>query len=363
MKENAAAGATGAHSVAAVPTQLLKSVKRKQGSLFNGGVVNSEEEELKRTRMLRRLGIVKESLGVDLGRTDFDAADVVSRIDAAAKKADQNEDTTAFGLEDEDGNMVKVYVRNDQSEEFEKELSALLAGADEDDDQENSSPEIAEVLFKLKDKFDIVDVEWPGIEGDEEEEQEAGGGEERQGAEGPDAAAGDMDAGDMGAEGGDMDALEGEPGKPGAEGDEMMPDEDDAKSALNQVIDMMKADAEAKKAEADARAAEARAKEAEYSAQAAGARVRKEEQIFDMEAAEKQKSEQEKEAKQLAKLARFQHQNAQDAEVKLSMESEEESDDFFDMPYKTNYKDEDDCDEVTMKELSNLIMRNLRHNS
>ena len=101
---------------------------------------------------------MKESLGVDLGGTDFDASDVVSRIDAASKKADQNEDTTAFGLEDEDGNMVKVYVRDEQAEDFEKELAALLAGEDENDDEENSSLEIAEVLFKLKDKYDIVDV-------------------------------------------------------------------------------------------------------------------------------------------------------------------------------------------------------------
>jgi len=144
----------------------------------------------------------------------------------------------------------------------------------------------------------------------------------------------------------------------------MSPEEDDAKTALNQVIDMMKADAEAKKAEADARAAEARAKEAEYSAQASASKVRKEEQIYDMEAAEKQKSDQDKESQQMAKLARFQHQKAQDAEVKLSMESKEEDDEArYDQPYRTNHKDDDDdCDEITMKELSYLIMRNLGHN-
>ncbi len=349
VQEMAAAGSTGANAIAAVP-----------GSLFDGGIVDAKKKTKgKKTPMFRRIKGLAESLGVDSGTTDFDASDVISKIDAASKKEMQGDDTTPFGLEDEDGNMVKVYVRNDQAEEFEKQLASLLAGADEDDDDQNSSLEIAEVLFKLKDKFDIVDVEWPGIEGDVEEEQEVAGQD-------PAAQQGEMppaDGAEAGAEGdmppdGDLGGLEGEPGaEAGAEGD-MMPDDSGAESALNQVIDMMKADAEAKKAEADARAAEARAKEAEYTAMAAAGKVRKEEQVFDMESAEKKKKEQEKESQQMAKLARFQHEKAQDAEVKLSMESEDE--DSSD-PWRTNDSDIDD-DELTLKELSALIMRNLGHN-
>jgi len=357
VQEMAAAGSTGAHAIATTP-----------GSLFSGGIIDPKKSKSRQRKMIRRIMNMKESLGVDLGRTDFDASDVISRIDAASKKAEQNDDTTAFGLEDEDGNMVKVYIRNDQSEEFEKELSAMLAGADEDDDNENSSPEIAEVLFKLKDKFDIVDVEWPGIEGDVEEEQEVGGAE-AMGAEGGMAGGeeGMAAGGEEGMAGGGDEAMDGDldgiDSEGGADDEEMMPDDDDgAKSALSQVIDMMKADAEAKKAEADARTAEARAKEAEYSAQSAGSRVRKEEQIYDMEEEEKRKSNDKKEAEQLAKLARFQHQKAQDSEVKLSMESKEDA--KYHQPYKTNHKeDDDDCDEISMKELSYLIMRNLGHNS
>lgn len=355
MAAAAPAAVTSAHSVAAVP-----------GSLFKGGKIDPKKAKKKQGQMFRRIMNMGESLGVDLGTTDFDASDVLSRIDAASKKAEQNDDTTAFGLEDEDGNMVKVYVRNEQAEDFEKELAALLAGADEDEDEENSSPEIAEVLFKMKDKFDIVDVEWPGIEGDEEEQEVVGDEQAMGAAPAGGAPAGEPGAeGEMGADGADLDALGAEGEGEGEMGDEeMAPEEDDAKTALSQVIDMMKADAEAKKAEADARTAEARAKEAEYSAQASASKVRKEEQIYDMEAAEKQKSDQDKESQQLAKLARFQHQKAQDAEVKLSMESKEESEARYDQPYKTNHKDDDDddCDEITMKELSYLIMRNLGHN-
>lgn len=353
VQEMAAGGSTGAGGIAAVP-----------GSLFSGGVVDAEKNKQRRKKMMRRVMNMKESLGVDLGRTDFDASDVISRIDAASKKADQNDDTTAFGLEDEDGNMVKVYVRNDQSEDFEKELSALLAGELEDDEEDNNALEIAEVLFKLKDKFDIIDVEWPGIEGDTEEEQEVGGAEAGgppaggAGAE-PQGAEGDLGGAEGAAETGDLEGIDTD--TEGGDEEAMAPDEAGAETALQQVIDMMKADAEAKKAEADARAAEARAKEAEYTAQASAGRVRKEEQMMDMEAAEKAKKEQEEEAKKMAKLARYQYQNAQDAEVKLSMEAEDKEDGTYDQPWKLNDEKEDEK-EITLKELSYLIMQNLGHN-
>lgn len=350
IKEMASSGATGADSIANVP-----------GSLFGGGIVDVKKAKKRQKHLLKRVMNIKpsmkrlkESLGVDLGRTDFDAADVVSRIDAAAKKAEKNEDTVPFGLEDEDGNIVKVYVRSDQADDFEKRLSALLSGEDSNEDDENSAMEIAEVLFDLKDEFDIVDVEWPQIEGDKEEEQEVVTDEE------PPAGEDTMQEPEQGEEGGevgDMTDLEGEGGE--QLGEPSMSDEETAKSALDKVIDMMKADAEAKKAEAEAREAEARAKEAEYAAQAAAAKIRREEQILDMETAEKEKAEQEKEAKQLAKLAKYQYQKAQDAEVKLSMESVEDED-----PWKDNDIDkEEDDDEITLQELTQLIIRNLGHNS
>jgi len=371
VQEMAAAGSTGAANIAANPYTSGGG----GGSLFGGGVVDMKKEGKKRRKMIRRLGIseskklsfiqslLSESLGVDLGGSDFDASDVISRIEAASKKEEQNEDTIPFGMEDEDGNMVKVYVRSDQADDFEKKLAAMLASEDEDDDDDNSALEIAEVLFKLKDEFEIVDVEWPAIEGDEEEEQEVAGTE----ATPAQGAAGELPPEGQSAEGGDMENLDGE-SIPGEE-DMGMGDEASAKSALDSVIDMMKADAEAKKAEADARAAEARAKEAEFAAQAAASKIRKEEQILDMETSEKEAKEQEKEAQQLAKLARFQHQKAQDAEVKLSMESKEDHHYTYDDPYQKRHEELDkdgdspeDDNEITIKELSYLIMRNLSHN-
>jgi len=356
--EEMAAGATGAHSVSTggghetvADLKPKKKKKMKEGTLFSGGVVNGEKRNvLKRVMNMETVRAKKsflESLGVDHGKTDFDASDVLSKIDSAQQQERLNDDTTAFGLEDDQGNLVKVYVKTDQAEEFEKTLASMLAGVNVDGGGNSEDPveakEIAEVMYELKDKFDIVDVEWPGVETDEEEEQEiadpaaAGGGE----GEGE----GDMAAMD----GGDLEGMEGEgdlEGMGDEEGD--MEADDDAKSALQAVIDVMKADAEAKLADANAREAEARAKEAEYASQGAANKVKREEQIFDMEAAEKEEKERKKEGEQMAKLARFQHSKAQDAEANLSFESVEE-------------KDDDDSEEITLTELTDLIFKNLRH--
>ena len=363
IKEMAAAGSTGAHSVAGAP-----------GSLFGGGAIDPKKAKRQQRKMLRRIMkmptnmkesfSILEALGASSGETDFSASDVISKLDSNEKKSKAGEDTTAFGLEDEDGNLVKVYVKTDSAEDFEKALGSMLAGEYDNEDDENSALEIAEVLFKLKDKFEIVDVEWPSIEGDEEEEQEMDAGEEGDLEGGAGGEGGDE--GDLGldAEGGEEDlGLDAEGGE-GGEGDlgaEEDTSEEDAKSALDKVIDMMKADADAKMAEAKAREAEAKAKEAEHTAKAAQARVTQEEQVLDMETYYKDKQDQEKEAKQLAKMAKFKHDKARDAEATLSMESVEDGKKNDKEPWRTNDEEEEDK-ELTKEELGSLIYHHLKSN-
>ena len=226
--ESAAAGATGAGSVA-----------NARGTLFGGGVVDRATEDKRKTKMLRRIGYFKvgdahtltsgskwKQIAEKAFDDSFDTSDVISKLDDAEKKAEAGNDTTCFGMEDDTGALVKVYVRDDQAEDFEHALATMLAGADEDADDDNSHGEIAEVLYQLKDKFDIVDVDWGVIEGDEEEEQEVEGGE----------GEGDLEGGDPDAEG----DLEGEEGDLGDE--EGLDDagagagEEDAKSALQDVM-------------------------------------------------------------------------------------------------------------------------------
>ena len=348
IEEMAAGGSTGAGSVAAVP-----------GGLFKGGALHNPYKKWAKNKgkMLRRvkplgkakIGIYGESLGLSTDETNFNPADVVSKLDAAEKKVKAEEDTVSFGLEDDEGNLVRVYVRTEQAREFEAALAALLGDADENDDDVNTSLEIAEVLFDLKNKFEIVDVDWGDIPADEEEEQEVEGGEEA-----------DMEAdmqspeGEMGAEGGEMGDEMGMGGDMGGMGGE----DEAMKSTLQQVIDMLKSNAEAQKAEAEARKAEAKAKEAEYAAKAAESKIRQEEQVLDMETYYKNKQEGEKEAKKLAKLAKFKHDQAQDAESTLSssqFESVQNDDEFW--------QEEEEEDKVlSPEELAHMIFYHLQAN-
>lgn len=317
VKEEAADGAVSAGDIAGVhapigtePTENQKRKKKKKSSL------------------LKRI-IVGE------GEKSFSAADVISKLKAAEKSAGVEDDTVSFGLEDESGNMVKVFVRADQAKEFEAALETALAGKDDEGDNENTTFEIAEVLFDLKDKFDIIDIEWGAIPEDEEENQEVAGDEE--GNEGDDELG-------LGDEEGDDDEMVADE----------MGGEEDAKTALTQVIDMMKADAEAKKAEAEAKKAEAEAKSAEYASKAAGEKVKQEEEILDMETFNKKKSDESKESKRLAQLAKYKHDLAGEngADVEITKTEIDVS------------PEEEEAGEQTLSvdELTNLLRRRLQAN-
>lgn len=337
-------------------TTVAHDVAGAAGSLFGGGVVRRGKKTKKLSDAFRMdpskikspthnwswrvLGEMMDSnLKGQSPESTFDPADVLSKLRDAEKQTDTEEDTVPFGLEDEDGNVIKVYVRAEQADEFESALGSMLAGEDDEgnDDDEIDGMEIAEVLFQLKDKFDIVDVKWPEIEGDEEEEQEMGGapggGAPAPGAE---AGAGGEGGGELGLEGppGGEEGMEGEgegedmdlEGEGEGEGeDEMdMEAEGGAESTLQQVIDMMKKDAEARAAEAEAKAAEARAREAEANANAAASKVKQEEQVMDAEAYEKDKKAEKDEVESLSKIARMKHDQATQREAGLAAEEDEE---------------------------------------
>ncbi len=340
IKEDAAAGATSAGAVAAVPqaigsAQKNEAPRKKKGKMSllqrlqlgttkvsESARVKNEHGDSEYTTYAGWRRAIKEQHpgchfrgdkdiagaqinGHDVGEWDgavgwvaekkavteaaeddtYDEADVISKLKTAERDGATKDNTTAFALEDSEGNIVKVYVSADQANDFEKALSAELSGADKDDDNRNSNIEIAEVLFNLRDKFDIVDVVYPKIPEDEETDMSVGqGGEEANGL-------------DVGAE--------GEAGPAGADlSDDMTAgatdDNSTAASALTQVIDMMKADAEARKAEAQADAAK-------YAAQAAESKIKQEEDILDMESYYDDKKKEKDEAKRLAQLAKYKH--------------------------------------------------------
>ena len=81
-----------------------------------------------------------------------------------------------------------------------------------------------------------------------------------------------------------------------------------------------------------------------------------------METYYKDKQDQEKEAKQLAKMAKFKHDKARDAEATLSMESVEDDGKKNDKePWRTNDEEEEDK-ELTKEELGSLIYHHLKSN-
>lgn len=230
----------------------------------------------------------------------FDSTEVLSKLSNSAKISDFNDKSVPFGLEDDQGNTVKVYVKAEQADEFQQTLAAEI------EDVANSQMEIAELLFKLKDNFDIIHVDWGTIAEDEEEPIDPVG------QEGQDQLPADDQGMDPGMEGGEGDLP--------PMGDEEMPMGDDAMappdssgdvgSALSAVIDMLKADAEARKAEAQAKGKQAEAEQAKYAAEIASNKMRSEIDVLDMESWNKKKDQEKKEARKLAQLAKFRHEVA-----------------------------------------------------
>ena len=135
-------------------------------SIAEAGVAPSTQDLTKigadQNKQISSLGfsLIKNAINTD---NDLNQTDVIDYL----KKADEindEVDTIVFGLEDDQGAIVKVYVAKDDADGFEKALGEKL-GVDDD---------IEELLAELAADYDIVDVEWP----EEEEEDEAVEGED-----------------------------------------------------------------------------------------------------------------------------------------------------------------------------------------
>lgn len=85
---------------------------------------------------------------------DVTSTDVSSYLNKAHELNDEV-DTVTYGMELDDGSIVKVYVNANQADEFEEALSQMLGEFDD----------IEEVINTLAGTFDIVDVEWPTADG------------------------------------------------------------------------------------------------------------------------------------------------------------------------------------------------------
>lgn len=99
---------------------------------------------------------------------DFNHRDAMNMIQKQHDAAEEV-DTVAFGLELNDGEIVKVYVNAEQADDFEKAMADMLGQEDD----------VEEAIDKMSQDFDIVSVEWP------EDRQEDGSPEEGDGSEVP----------------------------------------------------------------------------------------------------------------------------------------------------------------------------------
>lgn len=329
IKETAAAGTTGGGSIAVTPSRMGDMQKRDTFKSF----LKKWSNGVKNKMVLKLVGApIKEF---------YDLSDVVSRLKSIEGSDQEKDNSVTYGVEDDDKNIMKITVRSDQAKDFEYRLARAMADAkDGKTNGVKTNVSLAELLFDLKDEFNIVDVEFPTIpkdviynadkatygpdssEADENDPMADSemGSDEEMGDMGDDMDMGDTDGMDMPE--GDMDAdmdtgeVDDEEQPEDADEDDMelddesvedFPEEDESatpESILQSVMDMLKADAEAKKAQADAAAEEARARQAEFAYKSAQATVAHEEQFAQMELEMEQQKEKEKEAKKLANLAK-----------------------------------------------------------
>lgn len=99
--------------------------------------------------------LIRNTINTDGG---VKGSDVSNYLERAAELNDEV-DTVLYGLETDDGEVVKVYVNATQAADFEEEMKKMLGV---EDDIENA-------IDTLATKFDIVDVIWP--KGSERDEQ------------------------------------------------------------------------------------------------------------------------------------------------------------------------------------------------
>lgn len=341
------------------------AARREAGSKMYVDPKSKQSLDVARAKLKKKKTIkskIKRFFG--LGEA-VDLDDVSSRFKDMQTGATED-DTVTYGVEDDQGNLMKITVKSDIAKDFEDRLSQEIQKNAEFESDINkipnrNTPSMAEVLFKLKDEFEIIDVEFPTIPkntvykaaGIDMREPESGVGQtdlendlgyedddfSMDGEGGGDGEMGGMDGGMEGGDefggapsgedefglGGGEDDLASPDGDMGGEDGMTPPGEDDfsddesvedfsssgatsggTEGLLNAILQMLQADAEAKKAQAEAETEKAKALQAEYSAKAASASIAQQTELIAMEQDIAKQKEKEKEARKLADLAKFQ---------------------------------------------------------
>jgi len=259
---------------------------------------------------------------VEFAKSEQTVHDISTLVKNAKSANETRRNTEGFALENDDGSIVKVFVKAEQAEEFQNALARALYDAEED------GTEVPEVLFNLRKNFEIVDVEWgpKSIPEDEETDMSLEQPKDKKSSSDDLEGLDDLESDDDSSEGDDSadeiselgmdDAMAGSDDVAASGSNEQ-----DIMSALAQVLDMLKADAEAKTAEAEARKAEAEVKIASEANKSAKMRAAQEEEVLDMEDHNKRKDEEKKMSDTRDKLIKYRHElkNSTDKDLGESM--------------------------------------------
>lgn len=322
LKESAAGGSVSAHSIA-VRTDAggrhEHPIKRRHDSLLNF-MTKFNDKVANRVQMKP----VKKPFNIAINE-DVSLDQIYSKLSGIENSARRQDDNAVtYGVEDDQGNIMKITVRADQGEEFEvalaQELGDIEAFKMTGRGGKGRDVSMAEVLFNLKQKFDVIDVEFPEIPSDKVYNADKVSKPEDLSTDSDfdDDLDSDDDLGDLGDEGddlGDMGDDEGSDDDLGLDdedsdedldiGEDLPDGEEDEESILKGIVRMMAAEAEARKAQYEAEAEKSRALQAEYTAKAAEQEMYKQEDLLKMEEEQKRQKEKEAEAKKLADLARY----------------------------------------------------------
>lgn len=244
--------------------------------------------------------------------TPTDVETMKSKLQDVQRKQEIEGSTTAFAFEDDEGHLVKVYVDKEQAENFKKELGGLL------DDAEHEELEISEVIYRLHQKYNIINVEWGegSIPEDEEVKDPNAPIANNADAEAKGYPEGDPEADIDAAAQGTPDSVSAEPGAEG-EPDPMAADaqiepvdanaEVSKVAMLDKVLALLQSRTDAERAKADAEKAKADVEASRIAAQAAAQYASSQEEIMDMENHNKRAQEDKRESTLQSKLIRYRH--------------------------------------------------------
>ena len=313
IDETASAGSTSAGSIATVPGSRLGGMQTRlslKDFMMNFYGRMNNRNKFAPVKMEGSINRITETAAHPYQLDD--ASSRLKSLQMQGQAENDDRDIVTYGIEDDEGCMMKVSVPIDQGEDFERHVAQCLADVlDFKKTGRGEDKTLAELLYELKDQFTIVNAEFPTIPKDAvynaneitEDLPDAGMGDDEMG----DDEMGDGEMGDEEGQGdlGDEDDLDMGDDDDADMGTDFDADGEDDASLLKSVLDMLKSQAERDIAQAKAKEEEAKAKQAEMALSASKREMQAQEQMVAAEAELEAEKDREKKAKKMAELAKY----------------------------------------------------------